>query len=176
MKTSNFLLIGVVLFLITGSSFTYSYLSNNNGRIVYIDLNRVVSEFKLTKELEAKLAITSEKRQNLMDSLKLDLELLSRKVNLDRNNSELQAEFIAKRNDYAAKSNEFTKDNEYQSQEYNRQVFSQINQYVDDFRKERGYSIVLGTSGDGTVMSGDETCNVTEIVSEYINQKYAGKK
>lgn len=176
MKKLNLYFIGLIVLLLIGSSFSMTYLGNESPKIVYIDLNKVISEFALTKELDARLTLTGQSRQNLLDSLKFDLESLSRQLTANRDNKDLQAQFISKRDEYVTKSNEYVKDGEHQSQEYNQQVFKQVNQYVDDFRKEQGYDIILGATGNGNIMSGDKGYEITEEVIAYINNKYSGKK
>ena len=44
-----------------------------------------------------------------------------------------------------------------------------------DYAKLKGFNLVLGTSGKGTVLYGDETLNVTNEILEILNLDYSKK-
>jgi outer membrane protein len=141
-----------------------------------VDLNKAYSEFKMTKELDAKLTLTEQNRKNILDSLKFKFELVTRQLNNDMKNTELQKQYSMIREEYSLRQQQLTTDQDEQTKQYNDQIFKQINQYVQDYRKEKGYDIVLGASGNGAVMSADEKFDITSDMVNYMNEKYQGKK
>ncbi len=42
-----------------------------------------------------------------------------------------------------------------------------------DYAKAKGYQLIIGTSGKGTVMYGDEKMNVTTDILELLNKDYS---
>ena len=166
----------VVILIIFIGGFTAIYYSTKSTKVVYVDLNKAYSEFKMTKELDAKLTLTEQNRKNILDSLKFKFELVTRQLNNDMKNTELQKQYSMIREEYSLRQQQLTTDQDEQTKQYNDQIFKQINQYVQDYRKEKGYDIVLGASGNGAVMSADEKFDITSDMVNYMNEKYQGKK
>ena len=88
----------------------------------------------------------------------------------------MQAKYTMLREEFMMRQQQLTGDQEAQTKQYNDQIFKQINQYVQDLRKEKKYDVVLGASGNGAVMAADEKYDITPELVEYMNQKYQGKK
>ncbi|MGZ3862792.1 MAG: OmpH family outer membrane protein [Bacteroidia bacterium] len=155
---------------------TYFFVKKNEIKLVYIDVNKVYNEFKLTKELDAKITTTQTIRKNIMDSLSMELESISRELSIKGNNKELQNVFMLKRQDYISKEKKFLEDNEAQVSMYNEQIFKQMNQYIDEYKKENNLDFILGASGNGYIMAATERLDITKLIIEYINEKYKGIK
>ncbi|MFN8711409.1 MAG: OmpH family outer membrane protein [Bacteroidota bacterium] len=159
---------GLLIYLIIDKS--------NQSTFTFIDVNKTIKEFKLTKEYESKMEFTDQKRKQILDSLRFDAEIASRQLLNDSANTKLQEVFVAKRDLFLSKEEQFNKDQQMQLQEYNNQVLKQINQFAVDFRKENNYPVILGASGNGSIMAADPRYDVTDQFVAYINTRYNGKQ
>ena len=65
-------------------------------------------------------------------------------------------------------------------QQISQESFNALSKKVDSFvaiyAKDKGYKMILGTNGKGTVMYGDEKLDVTKPVLEKLNEAYKAKK
>lgn len=154
----------------------FGVLSKKAPQVVYIDLQKTIKEFAMTKEYNAKMEFTDQKRQQLLDSLRFDAEMASRQLLNDSTNPQLQQVFMIKRETFLSRQDQFTKDQQAQLQEYNQLVLKQVNQYVVDFRNENNYPIILGASGNGGIMASDPAYDVTDKFIASLNAHYNGKK
>ncbi len=163
--------------LVVGLLAMVVYLWKQQPKIAYVRLNKVYEGFDLTKEVEKKYDAVSAARQNILDSMELQLKSLGRKIETLKENERkgLIMEFEAKRNEYLGKKQQFTADNDKTVEQYNEQIWKQLNQYLEDFGKEAGYSFILGAEGSGSIMYGESGKDVTEEVKVYVNKKYKGQ-
>ncbi len=53
-----------------------------------------------------------------------------------------------------------------------RGAFNQINSLVEQYAKEKGYDLILGTTQDGSVLYGNQAIDITDEVVIYLNQVY----
>lgn len=169
-------IITISLAVIALSLVGFTVLNKKSPSLVYIDLQKTIKEFAMTKEYNAKMEFTDQKRQQLLDSLRFDAEMASRQLLNDSTNLNLRETFFLKRDIFLKRQEQFTKDQQAQLQEYNELVLKQVNQYVVEFRNENGYPIILGASGDGGIMASDPAYDVTDKFVASLNQRYNGKK
>jgi outer membrane protein len=142
--------------------------TQSNKKTAYIITGKLFSEFEGTKELKQQARKEQQKQSYILDSLRLNIEALEKNkvkgMTLDR-------EKIL----YNKLLSEFSGNNEIQLQEFDEQIWKQLNQYIQDYGKTQDYKIIYGADGRGSIMYADSTMNITEQVLEYANQKYAGK-
>ncbi len=146
----------------------------SSKKIAYVNTSVLYDGFKLKKELEDKYKKVQLARQNLLDSIKFKIQYITIKGNALTDNDKSQISELQR--SYLYKEKEFTTDNEATVQQYSEQIWKQINQYMDDYGKEKGYDVIFGATGQGNIMYAKEKDDITKDVSEYINQKYAGAK
>jgi outer membrane protein len=145
------------------------------AKLGYIKNNELYESFTLKKELAEKLTTVENKRKAILDSLIIPLRMLS--MELQKNKDEkLMIQFRAQQESYLAKKKEFEEDNKRLMQEYSDQIWKQINQYIADYGKEKGYGFIYGATGDGAIMFAEDQYDLTSELSSYINEKYNGKK
>jgi len=161
----------LVIVLIGFSLFWSSYSSK---KIAYVNTSSVYDGFKLKKELEDKYKKVQLARQNLLDSIKFKIQYFSIKGKDLTEDDKVQINELQR--SYLYKEKEFSTDNEATAQQYSEQIWKQINQYMDDYGKENNYDVIFGATGQGNIMFAKEKDDITNDVSEYINQKYSGGK
>ena len=162
--------------LVSIASIGYVFNMNSAPSLAYVDNIRLYNSFSLKKELESKLDYLKNERKTVLDSLELEIDRLA--LNLDKQESpeaELVTRYKGLVDVYRSKSDAFANENEERSQEFNQQVWTQLNQYVQEFGDEHQYQFVFGTSGTGNIMYANKGQDVTEDLIKYANEKYAGR-
>ncbi len=141
----------------------------------YVEVTKLYSEFELKKELETKLLKVTNSRKSILDSLELQLQLLSKQVQSQNGkDKETLDKFQLNKGYYLKKKQEFEEDNQALIKQYDQQIFKQLNQYVQDYGKKNDYKYIYGTDGNGNIMYADDTENITSPVSVFINKRYKG--
>ena len=80
--------------------------------------------------------------------------------------------FQKKEQYYYSMVEEFKEMNSKQLSDFDKQIFSQLNSYVKDFGEDNSYDVILGANGNGSVMYGRKSINLSDEVIKYINAKY----
>ena len=171
MKKNLIIVTGINILFAGALVFIYSLIPAT----AYVDTNKLFNEFQLKKELELTLSNVKNQRKQILDSLELQLNVLSGQLNGKKALSAGDKEtFASLREEYFYKKKQFDEDNEALTQKYNQQIFQQLNQYIQDYSKEEGYDYVFGAEGSGALMAASEKKNITEEVLSFINLKYQG--
>jgi outer membrane protein len=146
-------------------------------KTAYINTETVYNDFGLKKKMEADLKKTQLIRTNILDSMKLQLDMMyahmQEKQQLD--DSLLINAFTNLRDQYFKRKEEFTQANETLAQQYTGQIWSQLNQYLQDYGHAKGYEYIFGANGDGNLMFADDAVNITEEVKGYVNERFKGQ-
>ncbi len=155
---------------------TFYMFFRNNHKIGFVLISDVYNEFDLKKEMETKYNATRSARKKILDSLQIDLSVLSNRL---KNKIEKEGDkelFERKRIEYNQKAQLFDEDNTAVSRQFDEQIIKQLNQYIADFGKEKNYDIIYGNTTNGSIMYGTDQLNITKEVTNYINAKYKGAK
>jgi len=175
MKNPTLILLIVLNLLLTAGVLTYlGYTDSRGAKTGYIQINQVYSEFKMTKELDAKFANVSNKRQEILDSLKIDLEFLGGKLQNGEGNDLMKEAFLKKRESFLRKESQFNQDNEALSSQFNQQIMKQLNQYVKEFGEVQKFEYLYGADGSGNIMYANEADDYTKQCIDFINKKFEG--
>ncbi|MCA6363634.1 MAG: OmpH family outer membrane protein [Bacteroidetes bacterium] len=143
----------------------------------YIEVGKVVENFTMKKELEARMTTTQQQRKTILDSMEIRLRGIAATLPADakETNPEVQA-FTRDRDQYLDLKKRFDEDNLALEQQLNTQLFNQLNQYIKDYGKENGYRYIFGAEGSGTMMYAQENDDLTQQVTAYINSRYKTTK
>jgi outer membrane protein len=173
MKSKSIIIVLVIgIVIVTG---ILLFQKTNAPKLAYVKSNDVYNAFELKKELSAKLETVQNKRKAILDSLLIPLKMLA--AQLKQNNDEKQyMQFQLQQQNYLERKQEFEEDNQRLTDEYSSQIWKQINQYIADYGKEKGYAFIYGATGDGSLMFAGEHYEITTEVSNYVNEKYSGER
>jgi outer membrane protein len=176
MKKLNILIVTAVL---TIQTLILIYFLSGNEKIGYIELGKIYTEFSLKKNLDKQLENIVNARRLSMDSLEIELKLLSSKLNtINEKSSEfstLARDFEYKKQQFFLRREALEKENQALTARFEEQILTQLNQYVSEFGNLHGYKYILGADGSGSLMYADKASNITEEVSSFIELKIAGK-
>jgi outer membrane protein len=165
-----------LILLIIGVTFTIIYVNNNTPKIGYVVIQDVFNDFELKKELQKKLENVKGYRQKIVDSLRIDLTILSKKIQTNIASKEEKDLFDRKKLEYNQKMQIFEEDNLALTKQYDKEIITQLNQYVTDYGKKYNFDLIHGNNSDGSLMYGNDKYNVTKEVSAFINEKFKGTK
>jgi outer membrane protein len=137
----------------------YYAFAGRTTRTAFIINQRVFSEFIGKQELEKKL-------NQLRAADNKSIDSLSALMQQTHEPSLLQT---------YQESISLIKMNEQQlSETYTADIWKQINQSVNEYGKQHGYDFIFGAAGNGSLMYGNESSDVTADVILFINKKYLG--
>jgi hypothetical protein len=58
------------------------------------------------------------------------------------------------------------------SERYTADIWRAINKSIDAFARDNGYDFIYGATGNGSLMSGNASFNITKEVTDYCNKQY----
>lgn len=130
-------------------------------RIVFMDSFRVFEEFRMKKDYDERIEREMGQTKESLDSLAARLEAIKDPVELARQKKivfEAQQQFEIRFNKL--------------SDSYTQEVYKRLNDYVRTYSQKEGYTLVLGTNGEGNVMYVDSTADITNALIRYVNREY----
>ena len=143
----------------------------------YVELGKIVEGFELKRTLQDNLLALKNSRTNEVDSLQLELQILSRQIKASNlKDKKAMAEFEIKKEIFINKKDQYSRQIDSLSQVYDSRIMQQLNQYIKDFGIENNYKYIFGAEGSGALMYADTSENITIVVTKYISEKYSGKK
>jgi outer membrane protein len=167
----------IVYTLVVGSWFIYRAFFER--KIYFVNLSTVYEKFEYTRELEKKFEQVVNSRNSILDSLKANLEIEYRRLQSIGNRPTTEQKqdilnFKMANQEYVQKKESFEKTNEQMVGQYEKQIWIQINEYVEDYGKLHNVGIIVGSNGTGSVMYSDQTFDITEEVLAFVNTKHKG--
>jgi outer membrane protein len=77
--------------------------------------------------------------------------------------------------DMVAYSQAVNKKAQQEDEKITQGVLNQVNSFVEDYGKSKGYEVILGTTLSGSVLYGDKAIDITDEVLEALNRNYKGE-
>jgi outer membrane protein len=140
----------------------------------FIQLGKVYSEFELSKNLNAQFKSTATNRKNYLDSLEFQVKNIYQQAS-NTNDKQLIETFEQAQRHYQYQKEQIENTVSKLEEQYNDQIWTQINEYVKEYGKEKGYDYIFGAEGSGTIMYSTEAEDLTEEMIQFLNNKYQGK-
>lgn len=165
MKEVRMLIACFLMCLLTGAV-TYYLVIKQQKKIGVADAVRLFDQFNMKIEME--------------QNAKVKLDLLNKRV--DSVNSLLQLALGAKDEKNREKLSYFLSyakeelDQEYRksNKEINEKVWQRLNPAVNEFGKRKGFHVIIGANGMGSVLYNDDYYDITNQLITFVNEKYEG--
>ncbi|MFH6988800.1 OmpH family outer membrane protein [Flavobacterium collinsii] len=154
----NSLLIFALIFYVIFTHFT------SRIKIVYVSNVELFDGFAMTKELKRTGEKEFNTRKTALDNLYARIQ--SKSIT-DSEKESLMKEFI-KAKEELEQFNQVFASNESQK------IWSRIHNYTEDFSKENGYQLIIGSDNKTNVLYADEKITITKELLTYINKRYEG--
>lgn len=126
--------------------------------IAFVDIGKLVDGYKFKKELEGSSNQNVYKIRYILDSLQMVQRATGGDPELDAQLNKVQGAL----EEYYVRS----------SQDITRKVWDRLNPLMEQYGKERGFELLIGANGAGTVLYGSKSRDITDDLLHYINQKY----
>lgn len=172
---NNFLsLVAIALVLILG----IWMLVTPQASIVYVDVNKLFSEYKGTKEAQKEFETKKNTTQANLDSLMGDWEKELKKYEKERSSMskkeiDLQQELLTNKQQQI---NNYQQALQTQIQEEDNKmtqtVFNDLNAFIKEYGQENNYKIIMGANGSGNILHADPSVDITEDVIKELNERY----
>ena len=147
-------------------------------KIGFVDNSKLINEYQekidIQDKLQAKIKTYEAKRDSIRQAFQLEIneaELKSRKMSqadLQKLSQELQQkdQIIAQRDQFEQQQIA------QESQSQNDSLIKKVRSFVKDYGTKNGYDFILGSNEAGSVMYGNETSDLTQVILEALNAAY----
>lgn len=130
----------------------------------YIDNVRVFENFEMKKDYDVRMEKEIGSEVKKLDSLNLELKKCLPGDSL---------RYYALSKEYYVFEQKYNEIFQGLSTKYTNEVNTRLNEYIKLFSEQKGYNLLIGSSGQGNVMYVDSIVNVTDDLVQFINTEYA---
>lgn len=146
--------------------FQYFLIIQFTPKIAYVRSDKLLSEYIGMHEAKDEFTQKQRKWQSNIDSLKNDIAKY-------RESNEISKRILQQMEQNAAlyieKINTIAQEEDMKSTEL---VYQQINTFIEDYGKKKGYSMIFGSGTPGAILYGDEALDITDELLSSLNQNY----
>ncbi|MDO9261453.1 MAG: OmpH family outer membrane protein [Flavobacteriaceae bacterium] len=157
-------------------------LASCTQKIAFVDVEQLMKSYDETKAMEADLKAKQDKLKFSLDSLALGFQQrvqdYERKMGSmsPQSRDQIEQKLRQEQQQIQGQQQQASQMLQQISQESFNALSKKVDSFVEIYAKDKGYKMILGTNGKGTVMYGDEKLDVTEQVVEKLNEAYKVKK
>ena len=148
---------------------TLTYFNQKN--IAFFDYNEVYNDSKLKKELEGDLQKVVSNRKGQLDSLQLELSFLSQTIESRTGTPDQLNKFEDMKERFLTLQNRYEEENIRLKETYFTQIRTNINDMAKLYAEKNGYQYLFAAVGDGSLMYGAETEDVTKDFKAYLDKQ-----
>jgi len=173
------LLLGILSLLMAIAAVVFSHFTK--VKIVYVDSSRLLENYEGMKAAQTDFQQKSMLWQANIDTLTKEFQKAvddfeAAKSTLSKKESALSQELIRTKRkqlmDYQQAIQQQSSQEDYQ---LTQKVLTEVNEYINEYAEQQGYDLVLGATGAGNIVYGEEAMDITDEVLLLINDKYAGR-
>lgn len=155
--------------------------SQQASELVYVDVNKLLEGYKRTKVVRGEFEVKAKTLKANVDSLVVgwqnELKIYEKeRSKYSKKELKLKQELLGNKQQQI---NNYQQAIQQQIQEEDKKasqtVINDINDFVKEYGKKKGYKIIFGASGSGNIMYADESSDLTAIVLEGLNAEFEGK-
>ncbi len=157
-------------------------LASCTQKIAFVDVEQLMKGYDETKTMEADLKSKQDKLKFSLDSLALgfqqkvqDYQKKSASMS-PQSRQQLEQQLMQEQQQIQGQQQQASQMLQQISQESFQALSKKVDSFVAIYAKDKGYKMILGTNGKGTVMYGDEKLDITEQVLENLNAALKPKK
>lgn len=153
------------------SSLIISIIGMQGNDIAYFDYNDVYNDSNLKNKLEKDLKLVGSNRQSELDSIQMELSFMSKRIADNNSNAEEVSNFEDLKERFLLLQQKYEEESLRLKEAYFNQIREDINEKARLFSEEHNYDFVFAAMGDGSLMYGKESFDITEEFKKYLNKK-----
>jgi len=152
--------------------------SCSQSKIAYIDVQDLMKEYEGTKALEESLKAKQEKMAKELDSLgapfqqKVQAYYQAAQKMSAAKRAETEQALQQEQQILQAREQQASQELQNENMAKSEVIMKKIDSLVADYAKTNKFDLILGTSGNGTVMYGSDALNVTSSILEVLNNDF----
>ncbi len=167
MKKTGWIII-IALLVINTVAIAWLYMGNPT-KTAYIDYNIVYNNCKLKLSLEKDLQRVTNLRKAELDSMQLELSFQSESIKNGKASQETLDTFEETKNRFFMLQTRYEEENMRLKETYSTQIRKEINEKSRQFAESRGYAYLFAAMGDGAIMYGSPSEDVTAEFRKFLD-------
>jgi len=170
--------IAILALIAAIGSFFYSQSSSD---LVYVDVNEMLQGYKRTKivraEFEKKATTMKANVDSLMTGWQNELKTYEKeRSKMTKKELELKQQLLSNKQQQIGNYQQaIQKQLAEEDKKATQTVINDINDFVKEYGKEKGHTIIFGAVGNGNIMYAKEGTNLTPKLIELLNKEFEGK-
>lgn len=155
--------------------------SCSQTKIAYINVEDLMKDYDGTKALEETLKAKQEDMAKELDSLSAPFQAKVQEYyqNASKMSTQKRAQveqgLQQEQQMLQARQQQASQVLQQENQVLSEAITKKVDSFVTDYAKAKGFNLVLGTSGNGTVMYGDEALDITAEILDILNVDFSKK-
>lgn len=154
-------------------------------KIAYVDIDSVLMEYELAKELNTSLQGKQEKMKSRLEKEATEFEKeaqvfqdkVQKRIYLTQQRAEeAQQKLLMKQKELQQLELEYTNQLAYEQQTMNVQLFDSISNYIKKMNTPERFQIILAKSVATNILYGSTSLNITAEVLDGLNKTYTERK
>jgi len=153
--------------------------SCNQTKVAYIDIEVLMKDYEATIALETSLKAKQEIMAKELDSIGAPFQLkvqqyyqAAQKMSAQKR-AEAEQALQQEQQFLQTKQQEASQILQQENQKQSEILTKRVDSLVAIYAKSKGYNLIFGTSGRGTVLYGDESLNVTAEILDILNVDFS---
>lgn len=157
------------------------FVFNQGSEIAYVDINKLMDGYKRTEKVRADFEKKAKTLNANVDSLISDwqneLKIYEKeRSSMSKKELELKQELLGNKQQQIGNYQEaIQKQIQEEDQKATQTVINDINDFVKEYGKNKGYYMILGASGTGNIMYANDPADLTEEVLEGLNKDFTAQ-
>lgn len=173
----NKLALPIAVIALAASVFSFFYFQSR-PELVYVDVNKLLEGYKRTQtereSFNKKSAILKANADSLVTDWQQELKDYEKeRASLTKKEQELRQKLLANKqqqvNNYQQAIQQKIRE---EDRKITQTVINDINDYVKEHGKKKGYTIIFGAGGSGNIMYADQASDLTDEILEGLNKAY----
>lgn len=157
----------------------FSFQSSSN--MVYVDVNKLLDGYKRTdivkSEFEKKAQTMKANVDSLMTGWQNELKAYEKeRSSMSKKELELKQELLGNKQQQIGNYQQaIQKQLQEEDKKVTQTVINDINDFVKAYGKKQGHKVIFGAVGNGNIMYGDSSADITNEVLELLNKEFEGE-
>ncbi|MBN2613776.1 MAG: OmpH family outer membrane protein [Bacteroidales bacterium] len=163
---------------IAGIIVTWIFFMGRTMKVVYVDNGVLMTKYEgmkdARKEYEKKAAVWQANADTLVSEWEKELKSYEKeRIRMSAKERELKEQLLSNKQQQISQYREAVQMKaREEEQKMTQTVLNEVNDYLKEYGKKRGYTFILGATGVGNIVYANEARNITEEIIKGLNEQY----